>query len=121
LRRSALLIWLASIALVITGSLLPASAAPMRLIDQFNVNDKVLHFCAYLVLAFIPALTSTSPARGLAAAVSMVLLGVTLEYLQRLVPGRSFETGDMMANSAGVACGVVLGGISRFLDKKKPD
>jgi VanZ family protein len=34
-----------------------------------------------------------------------VPLGVALEFAQRLVPGRSFEVGHMIANTLGVCAG----------------
>ena len=42
----------------------------------------------------------------------MILLGVALEFAQKLVPGRAFETRDMFINGprvfTGIATGIVL-------------
>ena len=43
----------------------------------------------------------------------MVFLGVALEFAQRLVPSRSFEIADMVANALGVLAGIVLALVGR--------
>jgi len=101
------LLWTCAILLVIVGSLLPGSSMPMRALDQLDVSDKLLHFGAYLVLAFLPALHERWPALA-AALVGAILLGIALEFAQRLSPGRSFEIADMLADAAGVLCGFVI-------------
>jgi VanZ family protein len=47
------------------------------------------------------------------AALSTILLGVALEFGQRLIPGRSFEVRDMFINGAGVLTGIAIGILSR--------
>jgi VanZ family protein len=47
------------------------------------------------------------------AALAMVLLGVALEFAQKLSPGRSCEIGDMALNGAGVLAGIGIGGLWR--------
>jgi cobalamin biosynthesis protein CobD/CbiB len=41
-------------------------------------------------------------------ALALVMLGVTLEYLQRLGGYRTFEYADIGANAAGVLCALLL-------------
>jgi VanZ family protein len=43
----------------------------------------------------------------------MILLGVALEFGQKLVPGREFEIRDMCINGAGVLTGLAIGILSR--------
>jgi VanZ family protein len=43
----------------------------------------------------------------------MIALGAALELAQKLVPGRSFEWGDMLANTAGVLTGMAAGWVAR--------
>jgi VanZ family protein len=43
----------------------------------------------------------------------MILLGVALEFGQKLVPGRAFEIRDMFINGAGVLTGFAIGILSR--------
>jgi hypothetical protein len=45
---------------------------------------------------------------GLPLALSMILLGISLEFFQRLVPGRAFDWLDILANTLGVLSGIVL-------------
>ena len=106
-RRWMRILWLAAVTAVIVGSLLPGSSMLVRTAGQLRVSDKVLHFAAYAVLAFLPALHERwlAVAGALAGAVS---LGVALEFAQRLSPGRHFEIADMVANACGVLCGLML-------------
>jgi VanZ family protein len=106
-RRWLRVLWLAAVIAVIVGSLLPGSSYPMQALGELNVSDKILHFAAYAVLAFLPALHERWPALS-AALLGAVALGVLLEFLQRLSPGRNFEVADMVADAAGVVCGMLL-------------
>ncbi len=101
-------LWMLAVLLVIFGSLLPASSQAIRLLSWLGVSDKIEHFLAYLVLAFLPALHERSKVLA-EAAIGAVALGIALEYAQRLSPGRAFEVRDMMADAAGVCAGLTLG------------
>ena len=46
---------------------------------------------------------------------SMFLLGLLLEDAQGYAPGRAVEFGDVIANGAGVVCGVLLAPPIRLL------
>lgn len=116
---AALLLWLLAMAVVITGELLPGDSPMLAWIGYFHVSDKLLHFVAYTGLAVIPVFGFRLPA-GLASAASMILLGIALEFLQRLVPGRSFGVADMVANALGVFAGVALGLLGRQLYSRLP-
>lgn len=72
-----------------------------------RLSDKEMHFAAYLLLATIPAL-GFEFRRGIPSVLSMILLGVLLEFAQRLIPGRNFEIADMVANTLGVLAGLAL-------------
>jgi VanZ family protein len=106
-RRRLRILWLAAVIAVVVGSLLPGSSYPMQALGELHVSDKILHFAAYTVLAFLPALHERRPALT-AALLGAVCLGVLLEFLQRLSPGRNFELADMAADAGGVLCGLVL-------------
>jgi hypothetical protein len=54
-KRAARGTWLVAILVVVVGSLLPAASLPMRMLDRLQVSDKIQHFGAYAVLAFLPA------------------------------------------------------------------
>ncbi len=100
-------LWIVAMAAVIIGELLPGNSAAMRLVAATHINDKTLHFTAYTLLAFIPVF-GFKMGRGIPLALSMILLGVALEFAQRLVPSRSFEVADMVANALGVLAGMLL-------------
>jgi VanZ family protein len=81
----------------------------MSAVGRLHVSDKVLHFCAYLALSFLPVIGFHDHRRGIAAGVSMFLLSILLEAGQHYSPGRAVEFGDVLANGAGVSCGTLLG------------
>jgi VanZ family protein len=78
-------------------------------IGRLRINDKVMHFCAYLALSFLPVIGFRDRRHGLRAGLSMFLLGVLMEAGQHFSPGRAVELGDVLANGAGVTCGALLG------------
>jgi glycopeptide antibiotics resistance protein len=103
-----LVLWLAAVAVVVTGELLPAASAPMLWLGTLQISDKVMHFGAYLLLAFIPCFGF--PLRtGISLSALLIALGVALEFAQKLVPGRSCDPLDALANTLGVVLGGVLG------------
>ena len=77
--------------------------------DRLQIDDKVMHFCAYLALSHLPVVGFRDPRRGLMAGLSMFVLGVLLEAGQQFSPGRTVKLGDVIANGAGVSCGALLG------------
>jgi len=50
-------------------------------------------------------------------ALAMILLGVALEFGQKLSPGRSCEIRDMFINGAGVVTGIAIGILSRRITR----
>ena len=109
-RRTLILsLWGVVVGCVVIGSLLPAASPVMVDIGRLHVNDKVMHFCAYLGLSFLPVIGCKDRRRGLMAGLSMFLLGALMEAGQHFSPGRAIELGDVLANGAGVSCGTLLG------------
>ena len=106
-------LWLLSVFFVIAGSLLPASSPAMHLIARLPVSSKVLHFCAYTWLAFLTFLAIKRRPLALVAALAVILLGVGLEFGQKLVPGRGFEIRDMFINGFGCFTGIAIGILGR--------
>ncbi|MBV8907261.1 MAG: VanZ family protein [Acidobacteriia bacterium] len=100
--------WIIAIVVVIVGSLLPGNSGPIEALDSLNINDKVEHTIAYMVLAFLPAIHER---RGfvVAAALGAAALGVVLEFGQLLSGWRDFEVGDMLADALGVCIGLAIG------------
>ena len=81
----------------------------MAVVGRMHISDKVLHFCAYLALSFLPVIGFRDKRRGIVAGLSMFVLGTLLEGGQHFSPGRAVEFGDVIANGAGVSCGTLLG------------
>jgi VanZ family protein len=93
------------------------SSRPTVPLPDVRASDKIGHFVAYGVLGFLVA--RGAAASGLApwAAVLIgVLYGASDELHQSYVPGRSPELGDWIADSLGVAAGVLL---FRFLLQRR--
>jgi VanZ family protein len=95
---------------VVVLSLLPGRALPAA-----PVSDGVAHWVAYLALAMLPVARAASPWIASVGTVMLVPLGLLLEWLQRLIPGRAFEWKDVAANAAGVMVGLALGWVVRLV------
>jgi VanZ family protein len=104
-----MVLWAVLIGCVIVGSLLPAASPVMVDIGRLHVNDKVMHFGAYLALSFLPVIGFRDRRRGIVAGLSMFLLGLLMEAGQHFSPGRAVELGDVVASGVGVSCGALLG------------
>jgi len=103
-----LILWAVLLCCVIIGSLLPAASPIIVDIGRLHMNDKAMHFCAYLALSLLPVIGFRDRRRGLVAGLSMFLLGILMEAGQHFSPGRAVELGDIIANGTGVSCGAVL-------------
>ncbi len=116
LRRLALALWIVALAAVIFLSLSPRHGPPGGL-----HIDKLAHFAAYAVLAALPFAAFLARRAVLAAAAAMLPFGLVLEGLQALVPQRSADPFDALANAAGVAAGIALGTtLRRFANRLRP-
>ena len=107
-RTLILVLWVFLICCVVVGELLPAASPVMVAIGRLHIWDKLQHFGAYLALSSLPVIGFRDKRRGIVVGLSMFLLGVLLELGQHFSPGRSVELGDVLANGAGVSCGVLL-------------
>ncbi len=109
-------LWLTAMLLVVAGSTLPSVPDPASL-----PGDKWQHFLSYTVLATLAMLSFAQRGRALVAALAMVGLGACIELVQYLLPWREFEWLDMLANTAGVACGIILGSAaSTLVSRRRP-
>ena len=114
-RTVILALWAVLMCCVVVGSLLPAASPVMVAVGRLHVSDKVLHFSAYLALSLLPVVGFRDRRRGIVAGISMFILGLLLEGGQHFSPGRAVELGDVIANGAGVSCGVLLAPPIRML------
>ena len=99
------MVWAVLLLIIASGELLPGSSAPMRLLSELALGDKIIHFCAYSVLALLPAFGLRLPIAALCVVVTE-LVGVALEFAQTFVSGRSCDIYDIAANTGGVLAGI---------------
>lgn len=116
-----LLVWAVQICCVVIGSLLSPESSVIGALSSLHISFKVLHFCAYTSLALTALISVRRRPAAVLAALAMILLGVALEFGQKLVPGRSFEVGDMFINGAGVLTGIAIGILSRVVSAARAD
>jgi hypothetical protein len=102
------LLWCICAGGVIVGSLLPGDSAVLKAVDYFLSNDRLQHFCAYGVLAFLPAIHER-PRILIGLLLLTAAMGVLLEFGQVYSPGRSFDVLDMAADGLGIAAGGLMG------------
>ena len=98
--------WLAMLALVATGSLMPSSGLPDV---AFPGADKLQHAVGYAAMSgYAVMLFATRRARWTAAA-GLVAFGIGIELAQgALTADRSPELADVIANAAGIAAGLLV-------------
>lgn len=100
--------WMALLALVAAGALMPASELPQV---QLPGVDKIQHAAAHAVLAsYAMMLFATRRAQGWAVA-GLLAYGLGIEAAQAtLTADRMAEWADVLANATGTGLGVVLTG-----------
>ena len=76
--------------------------------------DKSNHLLAYFVLMAWFAQIYHVRKQRIICALSFISLGVTLELIQSLEPGRKLELADMVANSSGVMVAYLVTRLSVF-------
>ncbi len=106
-RRLAVWVWAITVVGVTVGELLPGNSAIMQAVAATHINDKILHFGAYCLLTLVPVAVFRR-SNAILCLFGLVLMGGALELLQQLVPGRSCDIADEIANTAGVAAGAVV-------------
>jgi len=99
---------------VYAAAVLVLSLAPVPVPPSVSHLDKVVHLCEYFLFAWLlvqGVRTSRMPERHylLWAWIYATSYGLLIELLQALVPWRSAEVGDAIANAIGAALGVWLG------------
>ncbi len=91
------LIFIAYVVFVIAASLIPEAGTSIVV-----YQDKIAHLAAYFVMGVLAWTAVTTMKRKLYLLFFSILLGVVLELVQELVPGRSMDIADAAANTAGV-------------------
>jgi len=90
----------AVLGLVALLSLLPS--------PDIGANDKLMHFITYFALSAGFTTLVNRNYKLLWVASGLILYGILLEFLQGLTGYRYLELADMLANSTGVLCGLLL-------------
>ncbi|KAL0076890.1 hypothetical protein J3Q64DRAFT_1306779 [Phycomyces blakesleeanus] len=82
--------------------------APINL--EGRINDKVLHFCSFFLLgACLYYLWNLSYRRNvLFASIILFFAAVLSEFVQGLLPYRTFDPYDILSNVTGGTCGIGL-------------
>ncbi len=100
-------IWLAVgfllVGLVVYASLMPNPPD----LTHIEGGDKIEHVAAYFALTFWFGQIYARKRVRWAIGVVFIVLGVGMEYLQRMTGYRTFEYGDMAADTAGVFCALL--------------
>ena len=65
-------------------------------------NDKILHYCAFGVLAFLLDYAFPRSRFGFAKIMVLILYGLGIEYVQSFLPYRSASAGDLYADILGI-------------------
>ena len=95
-------------ALVMFVVYLSVTSNPPDLELGFKFQDKFFHALAYCSLMFWFAQIYHVKKQRLLFALAFVFLGVLMEGVQSLDPKRYAEFNDMVANTVGVAIGILL-------------
>lgn len=110
-------IWLVYIPLIVYWLILfIATTIPAQGLPSVGFSDKVNHFIAYFILAVLVNLTLIYQRKSkflfekapVATVVICLFYGAVDELHQLLVPGRSAETLDWIANALGTSLGVLI-------------
>lgn len=91
-------------ALTVSASFMPNFSPPI----YFEGMDKVGHFFAYMVVTFWFSQIYRRNDLRWAIGLVLVALGMGLEYLQLMTGSHIFEYADILANTAGVLCALLL-------------
>ncbi len=88
------------LALVGVFSLIPS--------PDIGVSDKSLHFITYFMLSAGFSTLVRFNRSMILVIVGLIGYGILLEFLQGMTEYRFMESYDMLANSAGVICGLIV-------------
>ena len=104
--------------IVIVFSLMPRGVMPHLFI---TVKDLVLHFVAYMTMAFFWTMGSRSKRGPYKPALLSLAVGLALEYGQAAMNlGRTFSIHDLIANALGMLFGLSIAiALRQFLKRFK--
>ena len=88
--------------LVATGSVIPGVV-----VIEFAAADKVVHMLSYFVL-MVWFSGMYARRRQVVIALTLILFGIVLEFVQAPLPYRLFDPLDLVANATGILLGLGL-------------
>lgn len=98
--------WAMVATLALAGAIAILTLMPPTQVDMPSGSDKPAHFIAFLALAL--PLAVVRPRWSGVLLLVFTAFGAAIEMLQPYV-GRSRESADLIADVAGIACGMLLG------------
>ena len=90
------------------------SVLPGQEVPSLGISDKIEHTVAYGLLGLTGGLAFPAPKATILLLVLLPMLGVGLELVQLLSPGRSSEVADALANWAGATLGLLSTLVVRY-------
>ncbi|MCL4306249.1 VanZ family protein [bacterium] len=109
-----------------SAAVIGLAVSPLRNVNLLTapISDKLLHGIAFMLGTIVWAgtlETGAGKARsvGLAALVCLALGGI-IEVLQTQTPTRSAESGDLLADAAGILVGAAIWGLVRGRRSSSP-
>ena len=96
-------IYISYVLLMILLSLMPVSGVGGR-----EYMDKVAHAAGYGFMGILAYISFQTLGKRVIIFIFMFLLGITLEFLQLLIPGRSASVYDVLANTTGLVLSFLL-------------
>lgn len=102
--------WMISMGCVLYGSLSPDLSVDIRIQN----SDKIMHALAYAWLALGARMSFIPASKSFGLGLFLLGLGLGIELVQSVIPGRFFSWADILANFLGILSGLaVAAGISR--------
>jgi VanZ family protein len=102
--------------------ILVASSIPQPHFPEVRGIDKLAHLCMYAVLGFLTTRAASTGSRPwrlfLGVILGISLFGALDEWHQQLVPGRSAEVNDWLADTIGAGFGSVMA-VAVFLRRER--
>lgn len=98
--------WLFCLVLLVVVSVRPS--LPMESLMFFPNSDKLYHGLYYGIMTFGSKGFLKSGRQIATLGIFLVVLGILLEFIQGTIPGRTFSFADMLANTMGVAAGLLV-------------
>lgn len=93
---------------IVAIALVAASVQPYYTPSGPPHIDKVLHFAGYALISIFPRLIFCRQRHWLGSIACIAVIAFATEGLQSFMPTRSAQWGDVLANLAGIAFGLLL-------------